>query len=228
MFETAARDAAHRSPVVMADTLKALDEIARRAGLATAWEQIRASVVPCCPPALPALGVDVAGGNLMVDGAALGLRSVADASVFVGSVLHAGTLRGLGKEISGQPGGPACLPAQSGCAVAGALEKAPSANQRSSGLGEYATGRAWAASLFELRSRVRDAWHGLWSQLGAGATNAAGHLERSCAHSSRASVTNAVCLVSAAIASRASVATATRAWYRTRGRVSDSRDTAIQ
>lgn len=88
MFELAARYAEYRSPVVFADTLNALDEIAQRADQITAWRRIRAGVLCCDPPALPPPGVDAAGDSLVVDGAALGLRTVADASSFVGTALY--------------------------------------------------------------------------------------------------------------------------------------------
>jgi len=110
MFELASRHAECRSPAVLADAIIALDEIARRSGQVAVWEPIRASIKHRGLPALPPPGVDPAGDNLVVDGAALGLRTVADAALFVGAALSAVSMQEPSRRLSAHQAA-ACLPA---------------------------------------------------------------------------------------------------------------------
>ncbi len=100
MFELAARYAEYRSPVVMAETLKALDEIARRNGQTATWEPIRSTVEARDIPALPAHGISANGESFVFDGAVLGLRTAADASVFAKTALDVSGMRSQGKRIT--------------------------------------------------------------------------------------------------------------------------------
>ncbi len=89
MLRCAAHYAQHSSPTVFAQTLAALDEIARRNQLIPIWEPIRADIRYRAPIKLQRPGWDADGTSLAFDGARLGLRDVDDAASFVGGVLRA-------------------------------------------------------------------------------------------------------------------------------------------
>src|SRR5205807_4176809 len=93
MLKLAARDSEHRSPVVRAEILTALDEIAERNNVSQVWREIRSGVIYRGLPELQRPGWDVNGHSFVVDGAELQLRTVVDAALFVAlAIEHSGTI----------------------------------------------------------------------------------------------------------------------------------------
>lgn len=87
MFEIAAEDAQHRPPPVLAETIAALDEVARRNCMETMWKPLRDRLSQKELTELQPPGWDASGNHLAVDGAKLNLRDVSDASLFVAAAL---------------------------------------------------------------------------------------------------------------------------------------------
>lgn len=87
MFQLAVDDAQYRPPPVLAETIDALDEVARRNGLETMWKPMRDRLSQNDLRQLQPPGWDASGTHLAVDGSELGLRDVTDASLFVAAAL---------------------------------------------------------------------------------------------------------------------------------------------